>query len=98
MSLLRGLAVTIDLACVRSALNALILFYFLLGNDTYSRSALFLGQNDIDARQPQLILIHQVLIGILRRIPDIRLDRVCPVRMPNSRRIGNQCGQQHHQQ
>ena len=74
MSLLRGLAVTIDLACVRSALNALILFYFLLGNDTYSRCALFLRKNYVTTRQAELLLVKQMLNRVMLSIADHRLN------------------------
>lgn len=66
--------VAIDLVAVNGALLTLILFKFLLGNDTDSCCAMLLCKNDVTTRQAKLFLIKQVLNCVVLCIAENRLN------------------------
>ena len=68
--------VAIDLVAVNGALLTLILFKFLLGNDTDSCCAMLLCKNDVTTRQAKLFLIKQMLYCIMLCIADHRPNSI----------------------
>lgn len=69
--------VAIDLVAVNGALLTLILFKFLLGNDTDSRCILLFGKDYVTTRQTELLLVKQMLNRVMLSIADHRLNSNC---------------------